>query len=413
VNKLAIGLLACCLAAMAAKRKGSFHTRGNQILDSKNRVVRLHGITWYGAETKLFVVHGLSSQDYKYILDAVKANGFNMIRLPFANETVESDPIPAAISFAGGINADLQGLTALQILDKVVGYANQLGLYVILDNHRSEAGDSAESSGLWYNDQYPESAWLKDWESIAQRYKEVPAIIGMDLRNEPHNAHIGGACWTGDQSSLPPGCLESDRQHNWPAAAERAANELLAINPAWLMFVEGVDDYSNDWYWNGGNLEGVRQYPIVLKTANKVVYSAHEYGPRLYHQPWFNAMTTAEKLLAVRRKYWAYVNEEGIAPVWLGEFGTQDRPDRIASDVPGSQGQWFSNMIQYLGEHPEVSWTYWALNGDDGDGLLDKDFHATPASAAKMRMLAQIQKWEAGGRLKRRLHRQEAGQSGQ
>jgi endoglucanase len=389
---VAIGLVVCCMAGCCMAAGQGFHTSGNRILDSKDREVRLHGVSWYGFETKLFIVHGLWSQDYKYILDGVKAAGFNMIRLPFADETVQANPVPTAISFASNINADLRGLTALQIMDKVVAYADQIGLYIILDNHRSEVGDSAESSGLWYNDLFPESGLLNNWVNLAQRYRNVPGLIGMDLRNEPHNAHIGGACWTGDESALAPGCPESDTQHNWPMLAQRLGNELLDINPNWLIFVEGVDDYSNDWYWNGGNLEGVRKHPVVLKLPNKVVYSAHEYGPRLYHQPWFNATTTVEQLAEIRHRHWSYINEEGIAPVWLGEFGTQNRADRLASDVPGSQGQWFRDLIQYLGQHREVNWTYWSLNGDDGDGLLDKDFKATAASDAKMQMLVQIQK---------------------
>lgn len=393
--RVAAGLLAGCLAiALAAPvsdTKTELHTQGNRVVDGMNRPVRLCGITWYGFETKFFILHGLWSQDYKYLLDLVKSQGFNMIRLPFSDEAIQTNPVPTNYSQANGNNSDLRGLTTLQIMDKIVRYADHLGLYIVLDNHRSEAGDSAESSGLWYNDQYPESMWLQDWAAIARRYRDVPHVIGMDLRNEPHNAHIGGSCWTGDQTSLVPGCPQTDTLHNWPVAATKAANQLLAIDPKWLMFIEGVDNYNHDWYWNGGNLEGVRQYPIALNVKSKLVYSPHEYGPRLYHQPWFNTSTTPEKLNDVRRKFWGFLNEEGIAPVWLGEFGTQNQPDRIASDLPGSQGQWFLNIVQYLQAHPEVNWTYWALNGSDGDGLLDKDYSAV-ASPAKMRLLNLIQK---------------------
>ena len=52
-------------------------------------------------------------------------------------------------SGTGPINTDLKGLNSLQILDKIVAAAGQLGLHIILDNHRSEAGNSAEANGLW------------------------------------------------------------------------------------------------------------------------------------------------------------------------------------------------------------------------------------------------------------------------
>ncbi len=60
---------------------------------------------------------------------------------------VESPIIPSDISYSnsGPINTDLHNLNSLQILDQIVAYAGQIGLRIILDNHRSEAGDSAEA----------------------------------------------------------------------------------------------------------------------------------------------------------------------------------------------------------------------------------------------------------------------------
>jgi aryl-phospho-beta-D-glucosidase BglC (GH1 family) len=68
--------------------------------------------------------------------------GYNTIRIPFSDQMVEGTKVPNQISFYGStgpINTDLQGLTSMQILDKIIDYAGSLGLKVILDNHRSEA----------------------------------------------------------------------------------------------------------------------------------------------------------------------------------------------------------------------------------------------------------------------------------
>ncbi len=174
-----------------AQGTGYWHTSGNEILDSTNKVVRIAGINWSGFETSAAVVHGLYAQDYKYILDGIKSNGYNTVRLPFSNQMVETPIVPtsAYVAFSnasGPINTDLQGLNSLQILDRIVEYAGQIGLRVILDNHRSEAGETAEANGLWYTDAYPESAWISDWEMLAERYAGNVTVIGMDLRNEPH-----------------------------------------------------------------------------------------------------------------------------------------------------------------------------------------------------------------------------------
>ena len=118
----------------ASAQTGYWHTSGNQILDSSNKVVRIAGINWYGFETTDEVAHGLWAQDYHYILDAIHSNGYNVVRIPFSNQMVESPIIPSNISYQNGsgpINTDLKGLNSLQILDKIIAYAGQIGLRVI------------------------------------------------------------------------------------------------------------------------------------------------------------------------------------------------------------------------------------------------------------------------------------------
>ena len=380
---LSIALLGIAPGALLAQGAGYWHTSGNQILDSNGQQVRIAGINWYGFETTRAVAGGLTSQDYKAVLQTVKTQGYNTIRIPMSNQMVETPSVPGSIAFSnasGAINTDLQGLNSLQILDKIVTEAGTLGLKVILDNHRSEAGNSAEGNGLWFTGSYPESAWINDWTSLATRYAGNSTVIGFDLRNEPHNAFSGGSCW------------DCGGTNDWHLAAERAGNAVLAVNPKLLIFVEGVDAYtSSDYYWWGGNLEGVKNSPVVLSVANQLVYSAHDYGPAVYGQTWFNGSTTAASLDAVWTTHWGYVAKNGIAPVWLGEFGTPNDSGSVQSSAAGSEGQWFQSLVAYLAADPTLSWTYWALNGEDSLALLDTNYDPTPVSAAKQSLLASIQ----------------------
>src|SRR5438874_11090081 len=154
-RKLTVLSAVVYMASSAAFAQGSgyWHTSGNQIIDSSGHKVRIAGVNWYGFETTDQVVHGLWAQDYHSILNTIKKNGYNAIRLPYSNQMVESPVVPSNISFANGsgaINTDLKGLNSLQVMDKVVTAAGAAGLRVILDNHRSEAGNSAEANGLWY-----------------------------------------------------------------------------------------------------------------------------------------------------------------------------------------------------------------------------------------------------------------------
>lgn len=385
-------------AVVCGQGGGYWHTSGSQILDAHGNTVRIAGINWFGFETSDQVVHGLGNQDYRQILHTISSSGFNTIRLPFSNQMVENPIVPAFEKTPGAINSELAGLNSLEIMDKIVAAAGTEGLKVILDDHRSDAGDSNQSTGLWYTRAYPESHWIADWEMLARRYKNFtdadgnPIVIGMDLRNEPYTMVNGepiGSCWTGDTTTG--GCPVTDTAHNWPQAAGRAALAVLSINPNLLIFVEGVDCYSGSCNWQGGNLEGAGTYPVELPFSGHLVYSAHDYGPDVSPQPWFRMDTTTALLEQGWMKHWAYLSAGNIAPVWLGEFGTSNNQKDIQSNVPGSQGQWFSAMVNFLRAQPRISWAYWAVNGEDRTGLLTSNYSAPPPHSLKLEQLASIQ----------------------
>jgi len=377
---------------------GYWHTSGSKILDANGTAVRIAGINWYGFESVDHLVHGLYAQDYKTVLNTIKSLGYNVIRIPFSNELVERNPVPTnfVTSVAGTpANTALIGQSALTDLDTIVSYAGSIGLRIILDNHRSEAGNSNEANGLWYTATYPQSNWLADWQTMAARYSASkftfngnPTVIGVDLRDAPHLITATGptgSCWTGDTAAG--GCPTSSSATNWPVAAQAAGNAVLAINPKLLIFVEGTDCYNLMCGWPGANLMGAALHPVVLDVPNQLVYAAQDYGPAISPRPWFNANTTAASLDAVRNQFWGYLSATGTAPVWLTEFGTGNNSTDIQSTVPGSQGQWFQGMIAYLQNNPSLGWTYWALNGEDNFGLLDQQYDPTPVSALKQSLL--------------------------
>jgi endoglucanase len=370
---------------------GYWHTSGNQILDAAGNPVRIAGINWYGFETPDEIAHGLWAQDYHKIIDDISTLGYNMIRIPFSNQLVETPIVPQNLSFynTGPINTDLKGLNSLQILDKIVGYAGQDGLKVILDDHRSEAGESAEQNGLWYTSAYPSSAWVNDWATLAKRYAGNPTVVGFDLRNEPHTpagmTYAQGATWgTGDTAT------------DVRLAYEQAGNSILANDPGALIFCEGIGENPtssggiNSTWW-GGDLALAGQDPVTLSSSGHVVYSAHDYGPNLFQQTWFNSSTTAASLDAVWNGNWGYLYQQGTAPVWVGEFGTDNTAADVSSSAAGSQGQWFASLVSYIKADPWMGWTYWALNGEDSYNLLDGSYDPAPVSAAKQSLLAAIQ----------------------
>jgi cellulose 1,4-beta-cellobiosidase len=367
---------------------GFWHTSGNQTVDANNNPVRIAGINWYGFETTDAVVHGLYSVDYKFVINNIKSLGYNTIRIPYSDQMIAQTSAPSSINYSNGQNADLAGLSPIQILDKIITYSGTQGLKIILDHHRSEAGNSAEDNGLWFTSQYPESVFIANWKLLANRYKANTTVIGYDLHNEPHTGTDGnyanGATWgTGTAT-------------DWRLAAERAGNAILAINPQALIMVEGIGQHPDATgklvgTWWGGDLSQAGSAPVRLTVANHLVYSPHDYGPDLYQQVWFNSSTTAASLASVWDQNWGYLSNQGTAPVWVGEFGTTNNDAAVNSSTAGSQGQWFSSLFSYLRSKPQMGFTYWAYNGEDSYGLAPNSYASGVANAAKQAMLATDQ----------------------
>ena len=357
------GAMASLADALVATVPTWLHAKGTDLVNAAGDPVRLVGLNWYGAEQQDFVVGGLDYQSYRTILQTIKRGGYNCIRLLLSNQLVEQNPIVSAHLSA---NPDLVGLHALDILDRIISYAGALGISVILDDHRSEAGWSAEENGLWYTQAYPDAAFVHDWATLSQHYAASNVVIAADLRNEPHATATWG---------------DGNPATDWLAAAERAGNAALAVNPHLLIMVEGVQYYgSSGSYWWGGNLLGVATAPVVLRFADgssarsQLVYSAHDYGPDncAASCPWFNAATTYDSLSQLWTRFWGYImadpGQPYAAPVWLGEFGTCDYQESCVNDgVPGSQGQWFSSLVRYIAER-RLGWAYWSVNATQSTG---------------------------------------------
>lgn len=483
---------------------GGWATSGPQVLDPLGREFIIAGINWFGFETRDVVAHGLWAQDYKFMINRVKELGFNTIRIPYSDQMWRSNPIPNNDTGC----AECVGKHARDVLALIVNYAGSVGLHIVLVNHRSEAGNSAEENGLWYNvgksNNYPESAWIEDWVSILRWSHGIkqtfgtadaitanylasdgfPTIIGFDLRNEPHTpsrkSYLSGATWgTGDgidpnvnpnPNPFTPSCVGNSTCHDWRLAAERCADTILgeAANKGWdypIIFVEGIGQYPRDGgtpangpydgTWWGGSLQGVNGNntnpgaPIVLNAGgdasslgpavnNKLVYSAHEYGPNLFQQSWFNSNTCyrsgcgSSSLADTWKKFWAHLNLAGgvdptwpghtlfpwgntghtgytQAPVWIGEFGTENTDADLFSATRGSQGQWFTDMTNFIQSSynrtanndpgfalTSLHWTYWAINANTTTGVLGTNWSSVANAKKVYTFLCSIERAPIG-----------------
>jgi len=146
------------LAATTLSATG-WQTSGVQIDNPSGAPFIITGVNWYGFETTAYVAHGMYTKDYTFILNEVKQFGYNTVRLPFSNQMWESDPIPS--THYTSACPTCSGKHGRDVMALILNYAGSIGLHVILDNHRSEAGSSNQANGLWYitgHNNYPNPA---------------------------------------------------------------------------------------------------------------------------------------------------------------------------------------------------------------------------------------------------------------
>jgi endoglucanase len=66
---------------------------------------------------------------------------------------------------------------------------------------------------------------------------------------------------------------------------------------------------------------------------------------------------------------WGYIHVNGIAPVWIGEFGGYN------TDNSSLEGVWQNLLVQYI-YNTTMHWSYWDLNPNSGDtgGIFENDW---------------------------------------
>ncbi len=395
------------------------HAVGSRLYDKDGNEVWLTGANWFGFNCSENCAHGLYAADVDVFLSNVADKGINIIRFPISSELLvswmEGNPNPVSSVQAsysppediigedgsvtpagayGNINKDFaeaDGKTlknSMEIFDIIMQKLKKYGIKAMIDIHSPHSDNSGHNYELWYGKAgVTTEVWIDTLVWLADKYSDDDTIIGYDLKNEPHGkrGYTGGTCpsdiakWDG-----------STDENNWAYAATRCANAILEVNPNALIFVEGVEQYpktelgytydtpdvweagpASPWHgaWWGGNLRGVRDYPITPDSGtSQIVYSPHDYGPSVYAQTWFDKDFTTETLL---KDYWydtwAYIEAENIAPLLIGEWG---------GHMDGDKNQkWMTLLRDYMIDN-HINHTFWCLNPNSGDtgGLLSYDF---------------------------------------
>ena len=394
------------------------HAVGSRLYDKDGNEVWLTGANWFGFNCSENCAHGLYATDVDQFLSAVADHGINVIRFPISSELLlswmEGTPNPVSSVQAsynppqdvvgedgtitpagkyGDINRDFvleDGKTlknSMEIFDIIMQKCKKYGLKAFIDIHSPHSDNSGHNYELWYGKAgITTELWIETLVWLADKYSDDDTLLGYDLKNEPHGKRAYDA-------ECPDNIAKWDNttdENNWAYAATKCANAILEVNPNALIFVEGVEQYpktelgytydtpdvwnagaNSPWHgaWWGGNLRGVRDYPITPDSGtSQIVYSPHDYGKSVYAQTWFEKDFTTQTLLDdYWYDTWAYIVEEDIAPLLIGEWG---------GHMDGAENQEWMELLRNYMIANHINHTFWCLNPNSGDtgGLLGTDF---------------------------------------
>lgn len=337
VLKLVIALCLCCFVPGAQAQKRFVTVRGRDFIAPNGRPLLLRGINlgnWLLPEGYMFkfksansqrlietVINQLVGEDearrfwkrYRdnYItlddLRFIKRSGLNSVRVPFNYRLfVTNDEIPR-----------LEGV-GYELLDRVIKWCRQVGLYVILDMHAApggQTGDNIDDSfgyPFLFESTTSQELTVRIWRKIAARYRNEPAVIGYDLLNEPIPHFFDAAYFNPKLEPLYRKIVAGIRQ----------------VDPHHIIFLGGAQ-----WDTNF-NVFGP---PFDRKLA----YTFHKY--------WMDVKQEAIQ---------EYVDFSGKynVPVWLGESGE-------------NTDEWIASFRTLL-ERNRIGWCFWPYKKMDATSCL-------------------------------------------
>lgn len=350
-------------------------------------------------------------------MEEITREGFNVIRLPIAPQTLDAnDPQGIGDIRSGGVlknDASVRQENARQALENFLSLAKQNGLDVIVDIHscsnyvgwragRLDASppftDATRGEGYPYTredyscgpagagvtvHEYNEGVWLSNLKELASLASQYDNILAIDIFNEPWDY-----TWA-----------------EWKRLSEKAFQAIDSVNKDVLIMVEGVGsetssgtkvphgDEATNPNW-GENLYGAKSAPLNIP-KDRLIYSPHTYGPSVFVQRQFLAESrcadlegndagragctididkASAKIEAGWEEHFGFLKDEGYAVV-IGEFGgNMDWPNGAEAwnkagweNTPsGVDREWQQALVTYMLKR-DIEGCYWSINPESGD----------------------------------------------
>jgi endoglucanase len=305
-------------AARLTRPQSPIHVEGNRFLNEAGATVIFQGVNIEDPDDL-----ELNGHWNRGLFEAIAGWNANVVRIPVH---------PPRFRRRGARDY-------FELLDQAVLWANELGLYVIMDWHSIGNLLKGRFQDAQYDTSEPET--VQFWRSVASRYQKVPTVALYELFNEPTfgpRGRLGSTSWT-----------------DWKGFNERLIDVIRERNPAAVVLVAGFD-----WAYD---LQPVAEAPIERPG---VAYVSHPYPGKT--RPPYPAQWN-ETFGFVTERYPLIATEIGYMP-----------PDVPGAHVPAiDTGNYGSEITFYLARKG-ASWVAWCFSPSWTPTLIS-DWSYTPNAA--------------------------------
>lgn len=289
--------------------------KGNKFVAADGRPVVFRGLNT--SDPDKLVKAGHWNKEY---FEAMKSWGANIVRFPVHPSTWRSQ---------GKENY-------LRLLDQGIGWAGELGMYVIIDWH--SIGNLRTE--MYQNESYEttQKETFEFWRTMAKQYKDNVTVAFFELFNEPteYNGQLGLCSWS-----------------QWKELMEEMIAIIRAHGATTVPLVAGFN-----WAYD---LTPVAKDPIK---AEGIGYVSHPY-PMKRNKPWEKQWTAD----------WGFVSEK--YPVILTEIGYCGADDKGAH-VPVISDESYGDAITNYCRERGISYTVWVFD-PNWSPMLFTDWNFTPS----------------------------------
>ncbi len=283
----------------------------------------------------------------------IKGMGCDVVRLPINLHFMTS----------GEPNYTLDPLF-LKNLDLVMDWAEELKLYLLIDNHTFDPRANTEAS--------VETPLTKVWQQMAERYKNRSNYIYFEILNEPHG--IDDKIWSDIQGRVIDEIRKMDTKHtlivgpaNWNSYQNLSKMTVYKDNNLLYTF-HFYDPFMfthQGASWNTPSMEPLKNVPFPYNENWKPTIDETfkgtwvENGLNNYKND--GTVQKVKELIDIAVKF----KDTNKVNIFCGEFGVYDKYSNNTHRV-----LWYKVVCNYL-EKNKIAWTIWDYHG--GFGLFNKD----------------------------------------